>query len=64
LNAEVTVVRAIRIVVLLYAFAPLLLATGCGKEEGKPNPELKVPDVPESGSGGGKGDMSTKTKKK
>lgn len=41
----------------------LLFTVGC-KDEPKPNPDLKVPDVPESGSGQGKGDMSkTKGKK-
>lgn len=42
-----------RLVLLL----ALLLAVGC-KDEPKPNPDLKVPDVPESGSSQGKGDMS------
>jgi ABC-type uncharacterized transport system auxiliary subunit len=46
--------------VCLLAGAPVI--AGC-KEEAKPNPDLKVPDVPESGSTSGKGDM-TKQKKK
>ena len=46
---------------LLAAF--LAAAIGC-KEEAKPSSDLKVPDVPESGSNQGKGDMSkTKGKK-
>ena len=61
--AEVHVARLIRLIVVLYAVAPLLAATGC-KDEGKPNSELKEPDVPPSGSGVGKGDMSSKNKKK
>jgi hypothetical protein len=40
----------------------LVFATGC-KDEAKPNPDLKVPDVKESGSSQGKGDM-TKSKGK
>ncbi|MFO0806848.1 MAG: hypothetical protein U0791_27395 [Gemmataceae bacterium] len=40
-----------------------LLLGGC-KEEAKTNPDLKVPDVPESGSSQGKGDMSKLKSKK
>lgn len=40
-----------------------LLAAGC-KDEAKPNPDLKVPDVPPSGSTQGKGDMSKLKKTK
>jgi hypothetical protein len=47
-------------IILLFAFA---FATGC-KDEAKPNPDLKVPDVKESGSGQGKGDMTKPKGKK
>lgn len=48
--------RAFRaVLILILAAAPL--ASGC-KDEPKPNPDLKIPDVPESGSSVGKGDMS------
>lgn len=50
-----------RLVVRSLALAAVL-AAGC-KDEPKPNPDLKVPDVPESGSKTGKGDM-TKNKSK
>ena len=41
----------------------LLFAVGC-KDEPKPNPDLKVPDVPASGSSQGKGDMTKQKGKK
>lgn len=50
--------RASRVVLLAIA----VFAAGC-KDEPKPNPDLQVPDVPESGSKTGKGDM-TKNKSK
>ncbi len=49
------------ILVALLAVSPLM--SGC-KDEAKPNPELKVPEVPESGSSQGKGDMSRNKSKK
>ena len=55
--------RLIRIVLVLMLAVPPLAMVGC-KDESKPNSELKVPDVPESGSTMGKGDMSSKSKKK
>ena len=51
-----------RLLVVLFALGPALATTGC-KDEGKPNSELKIPDVPESGSTVGKGDMSKNKKK-
>jgi hypothetical protein len=42
-----------RIVLAAILLAPLSSTLGC-KDEGKPNPDLKAPDVPPSGSGGGK----------
>ena len=53
---------AIRIAIAVLLAVPPLSMVGC-KDEGKPNSELKVPEIPESGSAAGKGDMS-KSKKK
>ena len=51
-----------RLLVILVAICPALATTGC-KDEGKPNSELKIPDVPVSNSSVGKGDMSKDKKK-
>ena len=53
---------AIRTAIAVLLAVPPLAMVGC-KDEGKPNSELKVPEIPESGSASGNGDMS-KSKKK
>ena len=55
--------RAYRVALVL-VLAAVPAVAGCGKDEGKPNPDNKIPDVPPSGSSVGKGDMSTKDKSK
>lgn len=54
--------RLLRALLATMLALPPLAFMGC-KDEGKPNSEMKIPDIPESGSSGGKGDMS-KSKKK
>jgi len=58
------VARLIRIVAAVVVALPPLAGVGCGKDEGKPNPELKVPDIPASSSTTGKADALKDKKQK
>ncbi|GEM_PF-6522703 len=50
------------LLVVLLAAVTVGGPVGCSNKEGSPNPELKIPDVPPSPRGGGKGVLKSDLK--